>query len=109
MDVRELAGPLVEITAPTTEFSAPLGIEMEGVNEELTAPLAPREGMDVRELAGPVAEITAPTIEFSAPLGIEIEEITAPTIEFSAPLGIEMEVVNEELTVPLAPVDGMDV
>jgi len=75
VDVRELAGPGVEITVPTIEFSAPLGIEIEVVNEELRAPaleftasLAPcvLEGMDAMELAGPDVEITTPTIEFSA-------------------------------------------
>jgi len=79
-DVRELAGPDVQIIAPTIEVSAPLEIETEVVNKDLkartlkfTVPLAPcvPEEMDAREVAGPDVELTAPTIEFFALPGIE--------------------------------------
>jgi len=76
MDVRELAGPDVEITAPIIEFSRPIEIDIEVVydefdievvndelgapTQEFTPPSEPSlpEGMDVRILAGPDVDIT---------------------------------------------------
>lgn len=39
LDVKELPVPEVEITVPTNQFSTPLGIEIEVVNEELRMPI----------------------------------------------------------------------
>jgi len=68
-NVRE---PDVEITTPIIEFSAPLELEIEVVNEDLTAPTHVGEETNVRELAGPDVEITAPIISSLHSLGLRL-------------------------------------